>query len=156
MQTTIQPPRPLRRFQIVPAAVPQILLVDSDPSLASYIQSLLDTDRYEVQYVSSILPAWRQIADNLPDLIVLNADSVLGAFAWLACLKADWATAAIPVIIIAAQHHMPNLLCAIDLAADDYLPIEDLPLYLDGSIAQLLAGPCAPVLRAAQGRLMAA
>jgi DNA-binding response OmpR family regulator len=117
-----------------------ILLIEDSPSQALQFQLVLERAGYRVRVVGDGGEGWRVACEDLPTLIVLDIDlPTLDGFQVLARLKRGRATAQIPIVMLTHREHVSNVLQALDLGADDYLPKPDALAQLEGVVAQLLA-----------------
>lgn len=86
--------------------MPKILYVEDNPDIAELVRRQVDRAGHRFAHARGDAKAFRQIADDPPDLILLDID--LGTFSddgWSINrrLKADPTTAAIPVIALTAH-----------------------------------------------------
>ncbi len=117
-----------------------ILLIEDSPSQALQFQLLLQRAGYRVRVACDGAEGWRVACEDLPRVILLDVDlPTLDGFQVLARLKRGRATALIPIIMLTHREHVSNVLQALDLGADDYLPKPDALTQLPGVVAQLLA-----------------
>jgi DNA-binding response OmpR family regulator len=119
-----------------------ILLIEDSPAQALQFQLLLQRSGYQVRVVADGAEGWRAACDDLPRLILLDVDlPTMDGFQVLARLKRGRATTKIPIIMLTNREHVSNVLQALDLGADDYLPKADALAQLQTVVAQLLALP---------------
>ena len=119
-----------------------ILLIEDSPTQALQFQLVLQRAGYRVRVVADGAEGWRVACDDLPRLILLDVDlPTLDGFQVLGRLKRGRTTAQIPIIMLTHREHVSNVLQAIDLGADDYLPKPDALAQLESAVAQLLAIP---------------
>lgn len=117
-----------------------ILLIEDSPSQALQFQLILQRAGYRVRVVGDGAEGWRVACDDTPRLILLDVDlPSLDGFQVLARLKRGHVTARIPVIMLTHREHVSNILQALDLGADDYLPKPDAATQLQSIVEQLLA-----------------
>ena len=82
----------------------RILIVDDDPACRALLDTIFDMYGYEVTSTDSVLGASALVAADRPAVILLDlALPYRSGASWLAQLRADPATASIPVIILSAQ-----------------------------------------------------
>jgi DNA-binding response OmpR family regulator len=119
-----------------------ILLIEDSPSQALQYQLVLQRAGYRVRVVVDGAEGWRVACADLPRLILLDVDlPTLDGFQVLSRLKRGRTTAIIPIIMLTNREHISNVLQALDLGADDYLPKPDALSQLPSVVAQLLMAP---------------
>jgi adenylate cyclase len=102
-------------------AAADILVVDDTPANVRLLQTILEARGYEVRSASSGAEALAAVAERRPDLVLL--DVVMPGMDGLeACrrLRADPATAALPVLMVTASDHSDKV-TALDAGADDFV-----------------------------------
>ncbi|MFP3959895.1 MAG: response regulator [Spirochaetaceae bacterium] len=99
-----------------------ILVVDDETDILELITYNLETHGYTVVTVQSGEEALRRVNDTEPDLIVLDL-MLPGQDGLSVCraLKADPATAAIPILMLTAKSEDSDVVRGLELGADDYL-----------------------------------
>jgi DNA-binding response OmpR family regulator len=103
------------------AAVRRVLVVEDEVSVRNMITEYLEGEHYAPEVAGSIEEARRRIAEERPDLILL--DLMLPSedgWQFLRLRQADPLLAAIPVLVISAAPHQ-RLLEAKELGADGFL-----------------------------------
>jgi DNA-binding response OmpR family regulator len=133
--------------------VTRVLVVEDDKDIAELIAHYLQKAGYAVETVgsgSSVLP---RVRATPPDAIVLDL-MLPGMDGLLVCqaLRADPATAAIPVIMLTARGEEADRIAGLELGADDYVTKPFSPKELTARVAALLrrtqrATPAGSVLR---------
>ncbi|MDC0835243.1 adenylate/guanylate cyclase domain-containing protein [Geitlerinema sp. CS-897] len=105
-----------------PAQPATILVVDDDPTNRRLLQHLLSQHGYRVKVASSGREALETIAEELPDLILLDIlmPDVDGLETCQA-LKADPNTRDVPVIFLSALHETFDKVKAFDVGGADYV-----------------------------------
>jgi signal transduction histidine kinase len=99
----------------------RVLLADDNRDMREYVQRLLSR-RYEVQAVSDGAQALIAAIDNPPDLVLTDIMMpALDGFALLRELRANGATATIPVIMLSARAGEEAESEGLEAGADDYL-----------------------------------
>lgn len=99
----------------------RILVVDDEQDLCEILKFNLETEGYTVQTANS---AEEALSMNLPDFDLLLLDVMMGGmsgFAMAKKLKAEPATAAIPVIFLTARDTENDTVTGFNLGADDYI-----------------------------------
>ena len=127
---------------------PLILLVDDTPENLTLMSELL-LDRYQVKVASSGARALRIAGESQPDLILLDIMMPeMDGYEVCRRLKADPATAEIPVIFLTAKSEQADEQQGFDLGAVDYItkPISP-PIVLARVKAQLQLKASADFLR---------
>lgn len=118
-----------------------VLIVEDNDLNRDMLTRRLERKGYRVFSVGDGQQALDFIADQPPDIVLLDMDlPVLDGWSTCAALRADPATAALPVIALTAHAMSDDRQKAIDAGCDDYTtkPI-DFPLLLE-KIEALLAG----------------
>ncbi|HMA33914.1 MAG TPA: response regulator [Chloroflexia bacterium] len=122
-----------------------VLIVEDEPDNREIIRTVVeDIMGHEAALATDGEAALAAIAGRMPDLILMDLMMpVLNGFEAIQLLKAQPATATIPVIAISALSRARDQQQAMEAGADDYISKPfDLDL-LSAKIAQLLA-PSAP------------
>ena len=100
----------------------RILLVDDNSDMRRYLERLLVQDHFEVEPVADGLSALRAAREHTPDLVLTDVMMPgLDGFALLRELRADPATAGIPIIMLSARAGEEAQVEGMDAGADDYL-----------------------------------
>jgi two-component system phosphate regulon response regulator PhoB len=88
----------------VPTDRHRILIVDDDPACRALLDAIFNMHGFEVTATDSVLGASELVARVHPTVILLDlALPYRSGASWLAQLKADPATAQIPVVILSAS-----------------------------------------------------
>lgn len=103
-----------------PLSPMKILLVEDDPHLAASLQQGFREHDCLVRHVATLSAARRELADEVPDLVVLDLGLPDGdGLALLSLLRQS--EPALPVIVTTARGELEQRLRGLDLGADDYL-----------------------------------
>jgi DNA-binding response OmpR family regulator len=100
----------------------RILVVEDDPDIAQLVERYLDKAGFETERAATGRAALESIAARTPDLLVL--DLMLPQVDGLeVCrmVRADGATAALPIIMLTARAEESERIVGLELGADDYL-----------------------------------
>ncbi len=104
------------------AAVPRVLVAEDEPDIAALIAYQLTREGFRVETAGSGSEALEAVGREIPDLVVLDrmlpdvsGDEVLRR------LKAEPATANIPVLVLTAKREQEDRIQGLELGADDYL-----------------------------------
>ncbi len=101
------------------ANAPCILVVDDEPQILRALRTNLEARDYRVLTASTGREAMIALADQSPDLLLLDLGLPdLSGIEVLASLR-SWSD--IPVIVVSARTSDPDKISALDLGADDYL-----------------------------------
>ncbi|PWJ59875.1 phospho-acceptor domain-containing protein [Dyadobacter jejuensis] len=100
---------------------PIVLLVEDNPDLSTYIQSLFQ-DQYRVLSAANGQEGWTMATDKIPDLILSDVMMpLMDGYTLCERLKADQRTSHIPIILLTAKVTLEDKLAGLSLGADDYL-----------------------------------
>ena len=117
-----------------------VLVCDDDELLVELLSHRLGSRGYSVAIASDGGAAVEQATKNRPDAIVLDMMMpVLDGQQVLRRLKADAATADIPIIMLTARRQERDIVGALELGADDYLVKPFIPEELMSRLARLMA-----------------
>ncbi|HZY18043.1 MAG TPA: response regulator [Ramlibacter sp.] len=98
-----------------------VLLVDDNPDMRSYLARLISRE-HEVRTAADGWQALQCVAERLPDLVLTDVMMPrMDGFALLERLRAQPATATLPVIMLSAQAGEDTRLRALGAGADDFL-----------------------------------
>ena len=102
--------------------MPKILIADDDIVVRDLIRSLLERVKYAVVEAENGEQAIELATSDQPDLILLDIVMPgIGGIEALRRLKAEPATADIPVVVLSAQHETALVKECVELGATDYL-----------------------------------
>ena len=110
-----------------------ILIVDDESANRRLLQALLGPEGYVTRTADSGQEALASIADDPPDLVLLDVMMPgLDGRQVARAVKADPATAKIPIIMVTAQTGREARLAALDAGAEDFLskPVDRAELWL--------------------------
>src|SRR2546430_2617481 len=97
----------------------RILVVDDDPQIQRMLRSQLGLRGYEVSIVGDGPAALLAVADQTPDVVLLDL-TLPGMDGLEVCRQLrEWS--AVPVILLTATDEIPTKITALDAGADDYL-----------------------------------
>lgn len=118
---------------------PRILIVEDDPDIADLIRRYLEKSGYIVRRLSSggaVMPAVRA---EKPDLVLLDLMlPELDGLMVCQALRADPATAAIPIIVVTARADEADRIAGLELGADDYVIKPFSPKELTARVSAML------------------
>lgn len=99
-----------------------VLVVDDDPDMVAYLIRLLKADGMDAEAAFDGEQAFALIADSPPGLVLLDV-MMPGVSGFEICrkLKADEATALIPIVLITALEDTESRVRGIEAGADDFL-----------------------------------
>jgi CheY-like chemotaxis protein len=112
---------PAQRLQPAETAF-RVLVVDDDPDMAAYLARLLANEGLVAETVHSGDAAMVYVMATPPDLVLLDV-MMPGSDGFAICerLKADAATAMIPVVLVTALEDQQSRVRGIRAGADDFL-----------------------------------
>jgi DNA-binding response OmpR family regulator len=97
-------------------------VVDDDPIILLVIESTLAKADMHVTCLENPLEFWDHLAQDIPDLIILDVDlPALGGFELCRALRTMPHYAALPVIFMSSHFDADNVRRAFEAGADDYL-----------------------------------
>lgn len=100
----------------------RVLICDDDDALQAIFRFILRSDQIQVMSLADGTDIVAKVRDFAPDLIILDLMlPVMDGFQVLQALKADPATAAVPVITISGLEKKEYIDGALNLGAAEYL-----------------------------------
>ena len=100
----------------------RILIVEDEANIVTLISIRLERLGHTINSADNGVAALDMAREIMPDLILLDVMlPVLNGFQVLQRLKADSATAAIPVLMLTARGHESDIAAGLEGGADDYL-----------------------------------
>jgi CheY-like chemotaxis protein len=125
-----------------PAAAGALVLVcDDDALVADLLTHRLVGRGYRVSVAADGREALERIAEARPDAILLDAMMpVMDGYEVLRRLRADPATASIPIIMLTARKQEGDIVSALELGANDFVVKPFIPEELMSRLARLIAG----------------
>jgi DNA-binding response OmpR family regulator len=99
-----------------------ILIVDDEPDIRSILDILLKSDGYNTMLADSGKSALDQVAQKVPDLILLDIIMPdMDGYQVARQLRQDPATKNIPIIMVSARNEDIDEVLGLELGADDYI-----------------------------------
>ncbi|GAC1606376.1 MAG: hypothetical protein NVS3B21_36190 [Acidimicrobiales bacterium] len=121
---------------------PTILVVDDDPVIQRLLAVNFEMEGYRVVTAGDGVEGLERVVDDRPDLILLDVMMPrMDGIAVVRKLKADPATAAIPVILLSAKAQSTDISGGLDAGADDYVTKPFDPLELLDKVGVLIGAP---------------
>ena len=100
----------------------KILIAEDEPSLRENLQMMLEMEGFEVQLARDGQEAFDQAKGAPPDLVLTDVMMpVLDGYGLIRLLRADPATAAIPIIVLTAKAEQVDVEMGLGLGADAHL-----------------------------------
>ena len=119
--------------------MPTILLADDDEILIEILRFRVEAAGHSVVIARDGLQALELIRESLPDLVILDAMMpVMTGAEVLAALRADDATADLPVIMLTARAGEDDVVRSLRAGANDYITKPFIPQELAVRIDKLL------------------
>ncbi len=117
----------------------RVLVVEDEKDIAELVAHYLQRAGHNVETVTHGNKAVARVKESAPDLIVLDV-MLPGMDGLLVCqaLRADAATAAIPIIMLTARGEESERIAGLELGADDYVTKPFSPRELTARVAALL------------------
>lgn len=101
------------------AAVARILVVDDDAGLRETLADFLEIEGYAALQAANVAEARRRLADDAPDLMLLDVNMPGGdGISFAAELRAR---SQLPIIIISGKGGLVDRVVGLEVGADDYL-----------------------------------
>ena len=117
----------------------KVLVVDDEPSIREMLRLALAISDFDCVEAQDIHEAYRIIADDAPDMVLLDWMLPGGSgIELLRRLKKGGATQSLPVIMLTAKTHEDNVIQGLELGADDYITKPFAPKELIARIRALL------------------
>jgi CheY-like chemotaxis protein len=138
-------PAPVRRPASPPMPAdgdepPRVLVCDDDPLVADLLSHRLLARGYRVEVAENGREALDRVAAAVPDAILLDAMMpMVDGYEVLRRLRADPATAAIPIIMLTARKQEGDIVSALELGASDFVVKPFIPEELMSRLARLMA-----------------
>jgi two-component system, OmpR family, KDP operon response regulator KdpE len=98
---------------------PRILVVDDEPAIRRTLRTNLTARGYEVTTVETGEEALRHVAEDSPDLVLL--DLMLPGMSGLDVTRELRAESSVPILVLSARGEERAKVRALDLGADDYV-----------------------------------
>ena len=107
----------------MPAATPELVLIsDADPEIAEFLAARLRADGFDTALARDGYQALAGIALRRPGIVLLEADlPFIDGLALTRQLRADPATASLPIILLGAQPSSADKIAGLKAGADDYI-----------------------------------
>jgi len=103
----------------VSAATPNILVVEDESSIASFVSLYLKNAGYGVRTAANGIDALAQVAQEMPSLIVL--DLMLPDIDGIEVTKRIRQTSDVPILMLTARDEDVDKIIGLEVGADDYL-----------------------------------
>lgn len=102
-----------------PTHIPQILIIEDEPDLASLIADYAHASAYQSSIIGNGRLALEQIKQHEPDLIVL--DLMLPELDGISLCRAVRTFSQVPIIMVTAKVEEIDRLLGLEIGADDYM-----------------------------------
>jgi DNA-binding response OmpR family regulator len=124
----------------VPRMNDKILIVDDEPNIVSMLADVLSDAGYDTQTIDNGRDALEAARHDHPDLMLLDVQMPqLDGFEVASRLKADPATASIPIIMLSAMEGRGARVIGLESGAEEYLSKPFDPAELLARIRNLLS-----------------
>ena len=121
---------------------PTILVVDDDPVIQKLLAVNFEMEGYRVVTAGDGIEGIERVHSDRPDLVLLDVMMPrMDGIEVVRTLKADKATAGIPVILLSAKAQSTDINGGLDAGADDYVTKPFDPLELLDKVAALIGTP---------------
>lgn len=112
----------LRLNEDLPARVPVLLIADDDEDILTLVRLRLSRSGFEIVVARDGEEALRLARERIPDLAVLDwMMPKASGLDVLRAIRADEATAGIPVVLLTARASEADVQQGLDAGADDYI-----------------------------------
>lgn len=124
----------------MPPAAPTVLLVEDDPVILRLLEVNFDLEGFSVLLAEDGAEGVAMAQAKRPDVVVTDIMMPkMTGIELVKALKADPATASIPVLLLSAKAQTSDLKAGLDAGADDYVTKPFEPLDLIDRVNALLA-----------------
>lgn len=97
----------------------KILIVEDDHSIASFVQTMLETNGYQVLTAERCQQGLLVVTSHVPDLVVLDLGLPdMDGEEFIRIVRKD---SAVPIIVLSARTEESDKVAALDLGANDYI-----------------------------------
>lgn len=132
------PAQPTDPSDDVPADAPEVLVVDDEAAMRSYLQALL-TSNYRVTTASTAAAALDHLHDAPPDLVISDvAMPKMDGIGLCEAIREDDRLRALPVILLTGGEEAETRLSGLEAGADAYVPKPFDPAELEARIENLI------------------
>lgn len=109
-------------MQLIEPTGRRILVVDDDPTVGAALEHILQGEGYHVARARDGRGALARVADQPPDLILLDLNMPqMGGFEVCQRIKGDPTTSLLPVVILTGESEFEARMRAWEVGADDFL-----------------------------------
>lgn len=97
----------------------KLLLVEDDRSIASFVQTLLETGGYQVLTAERCRQGLLMVTSHVPDLVILDLGLPdMDGEEFIRIVRKD---SAVPIVVLSARTEERDKVTALDLGANDYI-----------------------------------
>ena len=115
------------------------MVAEDDPDIASLIEDYLERSGYQAEVVASGRETLSRVRQRPPDLLILDLMlPEVDGFEICRALRADPATATLPVIVVTARGEEADRIVGLEIGADDYVTKPFSPRELVARVSALL------------------
>jgi len=119
--------------------MPNIIVAEDDPGIASLVQHYLERAGHDVEVVSSGAMVLTRVRERRPDLLVLDLMlPEVNGLEICRALRAEPATASLPIIMVTARGEEVDRVVGLEIGADDYVTKPFSPRELVARVAAML------------------
>ena len=97
----------------------KILIVEDEANILSFVDTILETDDYQVLKATTCRMGQMMVSSYCPDLIIL--DLGLPDYDGLELIESTRNISAVPIIVLSARAQESDKVLALDLGANDYI-----------------------------------
>lgn len=120
--------------------MPRVLVVDDDPQVLGLLRLNFEMEGYEVSCANDGTEALEAVSREVPDLVVCDVMMPgIDGLEVVRRLRADPATAHLPVVVLSAKAMRSDLRAGIEAGADEYVTKPFDPVELIDVVSRLLA-----------------
>lgn len=101
----------------------RILLIDDNPRLLRSMAFLMTVAGFEVTTAGSAAEGLERLENATPDLIFADAEMpTTDGYAFMSTVHADRRWSKVPIVLTSARYDLHDMLRALDLGAEDFIP----------------------------------
>lgn len=117
----------------------KIMLIEDDELVAGLVRFLVERQGHQLEWLPSGAGALDKLREFSPDALILDVLLPhVDGFSLLSALRADTATAELPVLMLTGKSREQDIVQALDMGANDFLAKPFQPAELTARLNRLL------------------